>query len=169
MLDHFHETFPDLMHSLPDLRFFEQHDPHDLTHKSQPYAYVADKWEEVKLGVDVDEVREQGVAPEQWSALLGLRDKLCEGQKVGWFVVVCGDEERLVEEPEVPQTPKMGPSSMHMSMGSVESRKFSIRPSTASAASTRATSSSQNAVYSDTGPTENDFAKRRVRQTAVHL
>jgi len=49
---------------------------------------------EIKLGLDVDEVRGKGVSNEQWGSVLELRDKLAPEEKVGWFVVVCGDEER---------------------------------------------------------------------------
>jgi len=62
--------------------------------KSQPYAYVADVVHEVKLGVDVDEVRGRGVTNDAWTAMVELRDKIAPGEKVAWFVVVCGDVER---------------------------------------------------------------------------
>ncbi|KAI9725583.1 MAG: hypothetical protein M1828_003071 [Chrysothrix sp. TS-e1954] len=167
LLENLHDSFPDLMKSLPHLRFIEQYDPSDLTNKSQPYAYVADTVEEIKLGVDIDDVRGQGTPPEQWSAMLNLRDKLCEGQKVGWFAVVCGDEERLVSPPITPKQPPspMHQSPMHQSNGSIGSRTFSLRPSTASA-STRNTTSSTNNVYSDTSPMGNGFAKRRASRSA---
>ena len=158
MLQNFHETFPDIMRALPNLRLIEQYDPSDLTEKSQPYAYVADTVQEIKLGVDIDDIRGQGVPSEQWSAILSLRDKLAEGQKVGWFAVVCGDEERLVSPPS---TPKQAPSSLHQSNGSIGSRKFSLRPSTASA-STRDTSSSSHNIYTDTSPMGNGFPEKRV-------
>lgn len=147
------------MEDLPNLRFIEQYDPSNLADKSQPYAYVADTVQEIKLGVDIDDVRGKGVPPEQWSAMLNLRDKLCEGQKVGWFAVACGDEQRSVTPPP-PQTPKQVPSSMHQSNGSIGSRTFSLRPSTASA-STRALSSHNDNIYTDTSPpTSNGYAKR---------
>lgn len=92
----FNDLFPDAMEHLPQLRFLEQYDPEDISANaaSQPYAYVADVVEEVKLGIDVDEVRSRGVGNEQWAALLELRDKLAPEEKVAWYVVVCGDEER---------------------------------------------------------------------------
>ncbi|KAJ9621576.1 hypothetical protein H2203_007063 [Taxawa tesnikishii (nom. ined.)] len=92
----FEELYPDVMEHLQQLRFVEQYDPNDTSPGagSQPYAYVADVVEEVKLGVDVEEVRGKGVANEQWSSMMELRDKLAPDEKVGWFVVVCGDEER---------------------------------------------------------------------------
>lgn len=84
------------MPHLSGLRFIEQYDPNDLSASSlsQPFAYVADVVEEVKLGVDIDEVRGRGVGQEQWGALMEIRDRLAPDEKVGWWVVVCGDEER---------------------------------------------------------------------------
>lgn len=82
------------MSALPHLRFIEQHDPFDLHTKSQPYAYVADVVHEVKLSTDIDDIRGRGVSNDQWAALVDLRDQLCKDQKVAWYVVVCGDEER---------------------------------------------------------------------------
>ncbi|EMC95985.1 hypothetical protein BAUCODRAFT_123268 [Baudoinia panamericana UAMH 10762] len=96
MLQNFHDLYPDLIQHLPNLRFVEQYDANDLTASaaSQPYAYVADKVEEVKLGVCVDDVTTKGIGNEQWSAMLELRDRVAPEEKVGWYVVVCGDEER---------------------------------------------------------------------------
>jgi hypothetical protein len=94
MLENFKKLHPDLMVHLPNLRFVEQYDPSDETAKSQPYAYVADVVHEVQLSVDIDEVRGRGVSNDAWGALVELRDKLAPGEKVSWFVVVCGDTER---------------------------------------------------------------------------
>lgn len=96
LISNFNEVFPDAMMHLPKLRFIEQYDPDDLSvaSLSQPYAYVADIVEEVKLGVDIDDVRGRGVNNEQWASLMDIRDRLAPDEKVGWFVVVCGDEER---------------------------------------------------------------------------
>ncbi|GAB7352285.1 hypothetical protein MBLNU459_g2744t1 [Dothideomycetes sp. NU459] len=96
LIENFEELWPDAMSHLPNLRFIEQYDPNDLraSAASQPFAYVADVVEEVTLGLDVDEVRGKGVGNEQWGALMEIRDKLAPDEKVGWYVVVCGDEER---------------------------------------------------------------------------
>lgn len=94
MLNNFQELFPETMQHLAKLRFIEQYDPTDTEAASQPYAYVADIVQEVKLGVDVDDVRGKGVGNEQWVAMMELRDKIAPEEKVGWYVVVCGDEER---------------------------------------------------------------------------
>jgi len=94
MTHNFHNLYPELMSSLPSLRFIEQYDPADTSSKSQPFAYVCDQVHEVQLGVDVDEVRGRGVANEAWGALVDLRDKIAPGEKVAWFVVVNGDVER---------------------------------------------------------------------------
>ena len=96
LLLNFKQLYPDVMASLPSLRFYEQYDPHDISDsgKSQPYAYVADIAEEIKLGAEVDAIRGRGVSNEQWAGLMELRDKLAPDEKVSWYVVVCGDEER---------------------------------------------------------------------------
>ncbi|KXS99888.1 hypothetical protein AC578_4487 [Pseudocercospora eumusae] len=96
LLDNFQELFPECMAHLPNLRFVEQYDPNDVSSSasSQPYAYVADICEEVRLGIDIDEFRAKGVGNEQWGSLCELRDKIAPEEKVGWYVVVCGDEDR---------------------------------------------------------------------------
>jgi hypothetical protein len=94
LTENFQSLYPEMMANLPSLRFIEQYDPDDISSKSQPYAYVCDQVHEVKLGVDVDEVRGKGVANEAWGALVDLRDKVAPGEKVAWFVVVNGDVER---------------------------------------------------------------------------
>lgn len=94
MIANFKTLYPDSMAALPNLRFLEQYDPADDSVKSQPFAYVADIVEEVRLGLDIDEVRGKGVGAEAWSALVELRDKIAPGEKVAWFIVVCGDTER---------------------------------------------------------------------------
>ncbi|KAF2218462.1 hypothetical protein BDZ85DRAFT_93303 [Elsinoe ampelina] len=126
LLENFTELYPQLMEHLPNLRFVEQYDPNDFGPNagSQPYAYIADVCHEIKLGIDVDEVRGKGVSNEQWAALLELRDKLAHEEKVGWFIVVCGDEERLApeveeeeeeEESALPQIPvSIGPPLVSM-------------------------------------------------------
>lgn len=97
LLNNLNELYPDVIGYLPRLRFVEQYDPNDesLDAVSQPYAYVADMVEEVKLGVEIDEVRGRGLNNEQWNAIMELRDKLAPDEKVGWYIVVCGDEERV--------------------------------------------------------------------------
>lgn len=96
MLDNFNTLYPESMEHLQHLRFVEQYDPNDTSagSGSQPYAYVADVVEEVKLGVDIDDIRGKGVPNDQWASLMELRDKLAPEEKVAWYIVVCGDEER---------------------------------------------------------------------------
>lgn len=96
MLENFQTLYPESMEHLQHLRFVEQYDPNDTTagSGSQPYAYVADVVEEVKLGVDIDDIRGKGVSNDQWASLMELRDKLAPEEKVAWYIVVCGDEER---------------------------------------------------------------------------
>ena len=96
LLRNLKDLYPQCMEHLGKLRFVEQYDPSDSSQSavSQPFAYVADMVEEVKLGVEIDEVRGRGLNNEQWNAIMELRDKLAPEEKVGWFIVVCGDEER---------------------------------------------------------------------------
>lgn len=98
LLENFETLFPDQMKHLPNLRFVEQFDPEDESSTnngpSQPFAYVADVCVEVKLGINIDEFRGKGVTGDQWQALMELRDKIAPEERPGWFVVVCGDEER---------------------------------------------------------------------------
>lgn len=89
------------MAHLPHLQFIEQYDPSDesAAATSQPFAFVADRVEECGLSADVGEVMARGVGGgEGWGALVELRDKLAGGgerpEKVGWWVVYCGDLER---------------------------------------------------------------------------
>lgn len=96
LLRNFNDLYPESMEHLNRLRFVEQYDPSDLSPgaASQPYGYVADMCEEVKLGVGVDDVVQKGISNEQWAAMMEMRDRLAPEEKVGWYVVVCGDEER---------------------------------------------------------------------------
>lgn len=96
LLKNFNEIYPECMEHLNRLRFVEQYDPNDASSGagSQPYAYVADMCEEITLGVDVDDVRGKGVPSDQWAAMMELRDKLAPEEKVAWYIVVCGDEDR---------------------------------------------------------------------------
>ncbi|CAN9188580.1 unnamed protein product [Alternaria alternata] len=82
MMQNFKEQWPEQMAQLPDLRFIEQYDPEDLTVKDQPYAYVCDIVHEIKLGVDVEEMRELGWEIDQWAAIAELRDKVAPGEKL---------------------------------------------------------------------------------------
>ena len=90
----FKQQWPDIVKRLPGLRFIEQYDPDDLTVKDQPYAYVCDQVHDIKLGIDIDEVRRGGVPDEHGTAIAELRDKVAPDAKLGWFVVVNGDVER---------------------------------------------------------------------------
>jgi hypothetical protein len=96
LLENFTVLHPQIMTALPNLKFIEQHDPLDesAANKSQPFAYVADVVHEVQLGLEIDEVRGKGVSNERWAAMMDLRDAIAPGEKVAWFVVVCGDTER---------------------------------------------------------------------------
>ena len=105
LLSAMHRLFPDIMTRLPELRFIEQHDPEDIysdTAVSQPYAYVADKVITIAenhgtgklaevLSVDLEELMQSYTDD---TAISDLRDMLCPGQKVGWYMVYNGDPDR---------------------------------------------------------------------------
>lgn len=94
--ENFQKVYAEPMKGLPDLHFVEQFDIElaDKGDNVQPYAYVADVVEEIRLGVEVGEIMGRGVPNEQWEAVTELRDKIAPGERVGWFVVVCQDTER---------------------------------------------------------------------------
>jgi len=101
LLHSFRTLYPSIMTHLPHLQFIEQYDPSDesAAATSQPFAFVADRVEECGLSADVGEVMARGVGGgEGWGALVELRDQLAGGgerpEKVGWWVVYCGDLER---------------------------------------------------------------------------
>ena len=142
MMENFKQQWPDEMKQLPGLRFIEQYDPDDLTVKDQPHAYVCDQVHEVKLGVDVDDLRGGGVKEDQWAAIAELRDKVAPGEKLGWFIVVNGDVERwappLDDDDEDNDTEteathsQFSPTSQRSSMGRADDvrGKAQERPST---------------------------------------
>ena len=107
LTENFKKQYPKQIAHLPNLRFIEQYDP-EAQDKGQPYAYVCDMVTEIRLGVDVDDIRGAGIQSEAWTALVELRDKVAPGEKVGWFVVVNGDVVRwappLVEDEEEEDT-----------------------------------------------------------------
>jgi hypothetical protein len=132
----FKDQWPEQIAQLPGLRFIEQYDPEDLTVKDQPYAYVCDIVHEIKLGVDVEDVRGAGLGEDQWAAIAELRDKVAPGEKLGWFVVVNGDVERwappLEDDDTTPDASTFGPSSQRSSVGQSDTIRVSDqeRPST---------------------------------------
>ena len=92
--ENFKQQWPDTVARLPGLRFIEQYDPDDLTVKDQPYGYICDQVHDIKLGIDIDEIKGDGVPDDQWAAIAELRDKVTPDAKLSWFVVVNGDVER---------------------------------------------------------------------------
>lgn len=126
MTKNFKDNWPEQVAQLPGLRFIEQYDPDDITVKDQPYAYVCDIVHEVKLGVDLDDVRGNGVAENQWAAIAELRDKVAPGEKLGWFVVVNGDVERWAppldhdDNETTPDASQFSPTSQRSSVGQVD-------------------------------------------------
>lgn len=131
ILESFQKMLPDAMKELGPLDFIEQYDPDDLSDRavSQPYAYVADKVVTIAGGKDdatatastplsmnVEEVIADGpgLSSQAWEALADLRDKIAEGEKIGWWIVYNGDPERGYdsdEETERVTTPTQEPVS----------------------------------------------------------
>jgi hypothetical protein len=136
LMKNFKDQWPEQMTQLPGLRFIEQYDPEDLTAKDQPYAYVCDIVHEIKLGVDVEDIRGVGLGEDQWAAIAELRDKVAPGEKLGWFVVVNGDVERwappLEDDDTTPDASLFSPSSKRSSVGQSDTIRTSDqeRPST---------------------------------------
>ncbi|KOS21362.1 hypothetical protein ESCO_005157 [Escovopsis weberi] len=96
-----------LVNSWSAVKLLEEHDPRDTAAATRPYAYVADHAVRVDLGADVEgEMRRYGemVGGDSGGGGGGggggavwferLRDELQAGAGIGWYVVVCGDEER---------------------------------------------------------------------------
>ncbi|KAF2274648.1 uncharacterized protein EI97DRAFT_95776 [Westerdykella ornata] len=119
LLENFRNLHPEQMRMLPSLQFIEQYDPNDWSTSEQPYAYVCDQVHEIKLSVDIDDVRGKGVSSGAWAALADLRDKVAAGEKIGWFIVVNGDVERGVPSSDPvtrpPSTAQSGAFGQHLS------------------------------------------------------
>ncbi|KAL9608650.1 MAG: hypothetical protein Q9167_006534 [Letrouitia subvulpina] len=96
--ENFNKLFPQIMNNLPALQFIEPYDPTDETSAAttQPYCFVSDLVERSEAYLDVTAVMNKGVKAVQWDALADLRDKLAPGEKIGWYVVHNGDEERAM-------------------------------------------------------------------------
>ena len=139
LLDSLRKEYPKEMTGLDSLRFIEQYDPEDMYTKSAEYAFVCDQVHEIKLSVDIDEIRGKGIANDTWSKLADLRDRMAPGEKLGWFVVVNGDVERWappVEEDEeddedtIPGSTngsQISPVSQRSSVGRIEEEDDSDR------------------------------------------
>lgn len=110
------------------VKLLEEYDPTDLTSASRPYAFVADHVVRVDLNVSIveemaryeDRMAAEPSAERAMAApssddyknklngkkstgkkagwLEKLRDQLQLGEDIRWYVVVCGDEEREVDE-----------------------------------------------------------------------
>ena len=58
---------------------------------------MADTVIEIKHSVDVDQVRrEHALSDQTWSAITHIRDNLDGALEMGWYIISCADEERLV-------------------------------------------------------------------------
>lgn len=96
--DSLETCYPNIMRSLPNLRFVEQYDPSDesgVNALSQPFAFVADRVEECTLSLDVSESMKKGIDSNKWDALMDLKEELAPKEKLGWYMVFNGDEMRV--------------------------------------------------------------------------
>ena len=95
----FRKRWPRLMAKLPNLRFFEQHDPVATARleRHSDFAFVADEVKELD-GLSIDAAALTRIAaPEEGKdlgALEALRDILSKGAEIGWWIVYNGDTER---------------------------------------------------------------------------
>ncbi|KAI0017488.1 hypothetical protein F4780DRAFT_782234 [Xylariomycetidae sp. FL0641] len=82
------------------VRLLEEFDPADETRASAPWAYVADHVERVGASRSLAEAAARYAREPRQRAgggwLAKLRDELARDEPLGWYVVVCGDEERAV-------------------------------------------------------------------------
>ncbi|UNI21961.1 hypothetical protein JDV02_007899 [Purpureocillium takamizusanense] len=82
------------------VKLLEEYDLEETQSASRPYAFVADYVVRVDLSVNVgDEMARYESAAAKDDAAAGwferLRDQLQAGERIGWHVVVCADEERV--------------------------------------------------------------------------
>ncbi|CAG9939048.1 unnamed protein product [Clonostachys rosea f. rosea IK726] len=83
------------------VKLLEEYDPRETVEPCRPHAYVADYAVRVELSADVTEeiARYERIASERGdgSWFEKLRDALEEDEEIGWFVVVNGIEDDIVE------------------------------------------------------------------------
>ena len=84
-----------LMHAWSPVKLLEEYDETEKEHASRPYAYVADYVLRIDLGVDIAAEMKRHESADWFGK---LRDKLQEGQEMGWYVVVCDDCDRLFKD-----------------------------------------------------------------------
>jgi hypothetical protein len=86
------------MHAWSAVKLLEEYDPEDLRVPSRPYAFVADFVTRIELHADVEEEmaryarRCAAQVDNSWFAR--LRDEVQKEEKIAWYVVVCGDDDR---------------------------------------------------------------------------
>lgn len=96
-----------LMHQWSPVKLLEEYDPEATEGgHTRPYAYVADHAVRIDLSANIAEemvryeilVKQRGGSGwlEELRKKVHFRGPPPEDEKIGWFVVVCGDEERAV-------------------------------------------------------------------------
>lgn len=88
-----------LPHRWSPITLLEEYDVDEMALAARPYAYVADYVIRVDLGASVAEAMAtyRGLAAQRHDGWFEkLRDRLQAKEDIGWYVVVCADEERAV-------------------------------------------------------------------------
>ncbi|KAJ9663203.1 hypothetical protein H2198_000964 [Neophaeococcomyces mojaviensis] len=70
------------------------------TTKSSPRSSSVPQRDPAALFLNIEDAMSTGpaVTPQAWEALAELRDKVAEGEKIGWWIVYNGDPERAFED-----------------------------------------------------------------------
>ncbi|KAK5998297.1 hypothetical protein PT974_00672 [Cladobotryum mycophilum] len=88
-----------LVNDWSPVKLLEEYDPEEMAISARPFAYVADYAIRVDLSAGLDEEKAKYEAQlkegNQGDWFERLRDELQAGEPIGWYVVVCGDEERF--------------------------------------------------------------------------
>lgn len=91
-----------LVNETSAVKLLEEHDPEEAYMSARPFAYVADHVIRIDLSANVmEEMAKYDVLVKERNEgnwFERLRDELQNDASIGWYVVVNGDEERLVPE-----------------------------------------------------------------------
>ncbi|KAL6898203.1 hypothetical protein GGI43DRAFT_87847 [Trichoderma evansii] len=91
-----------LVNETSAVKLLEEHDPEETSISARPFAYVADHVIRIDLSANIlEEMAKYDVLAKdrnEGNWFERLRDELQNDASIGWYVVVNGDEERLVPE-----------------------------------------------------------------------
>ncbi|CAH0059578.1 unnamed protein product [Clonostachys solani] len=119
------------------VKLLEEYDPRETVEPCRPYAYVADYAVRVELSAGVTEeiARYERIANERGddSWFEKLRDALEKDEEIGWFVVVNGIEDDIVEAErqmrmteQIPGQSHVNESDEKMEQGGIDTNHDSI-------------------------------------------